>query len=129
MTPAPKPRSTTVTIAAVAGLTLIAPGAWAAASCGAPAGYPSFCAIPQIPKDIPTAEAYKTAVVDTRLSGRSLEQNTDPSRFSLSGTEDFAEDARARAIPPPSVDGPAAMDTEAFLRDARARVTPPPRPR
>lgn len=111
------------------GFSLSASWAAAAGPCGSQARYPSFCSIPQIPRDVPAAETFKTAVVDTRLSGRSLEQNTDASQFSLTGTDNFAADARAQATPPPSADGAAQIDTAAFLRDARARVTPPPRPR
>ena len=119
-----------LTRAAVLGLGVAsaASSAPAATPCAA-AGYPSFCSIPAVPHDVRTAEAFKSIVVDTRLGGRSLEQNTGPSQFSLTDTAGFEAQARLEATPPPPITPPGPADTEAFLRDTRARVTPPPRPR
>ena len=110
-------------------LALAASGASAVTTCAAPVGYPSFCSIPAVPHDVRTAEAFKSVVVDTRLGGRSLEQNTGPNQFSLSDTAGFEAQAKLEATPPAPITTPGPADTEAFLRDARARVTPPPRPR
>ena len=122
-------RSMTHAVVLGLGLACAAVGAGATTPCAKSAGYPSFCSIPLVPHDIRTAEAFKSVVVDTRLGGRSLEQNTGPNQFSLSDTAGFEAQARLEATPPPPVTTPGQVDTEAFLRDARARVTPPPRPR
>ena len=119
-----------LTRAALLGLSVAcaASSAPATTPCAA-TSYPSFCSIPAVPHDVRTAEAFKSVVVDTRLGGRSLEQNTGPSQFSLTDTAGFEARAKLEATPPPPITTPGQADTEAFLRDARARVTPPPRPR
>ena len=126
---ASNPRSMTRAVVLGLGLACAASGASAVTTCAAIAGYPSFCSIPAVPHDIRTVEAFKSIVVDTRLGGRSLEQNTGPNQFSLSDTKEFEAQAKLEATPPAPITTPGPTDTEAFLRDARARVTPPPRPR
>jgi hypothetical protein len=88
--------------------------------------YPSFCDIPQAPKDVRSVAEFRKVVVQTRLAGARLVAATAPSTFSLAGTESFAAEARAQAAPPPSADS-GASPTDDFLRDARARALPPGR--
>ena len=94
-----------------------------------PRGFPSFCSIPAIPGDVRDAGAWKTAVVDTRLSGARLQRQTDASTWTLEQTESFAAEARREAAPPPPMTSPSDADAEAFTQQLKARATPPPRPR
>jgi hypothetical protein len=91
--------------------------------------YPTFCAIPTVPTDVRTAGAFKAAVVETRLSGARLARDGAQSTFSLTGTDDFADLARAQASPPPPMTSPQDGGTDAFISEMRAKATPPPRPR
>lgn len=109
------------------------------ATCGSkatPGAYPSFCAIPAIPTDVRSAEAFKSAVVDTRVTGRRVVRETGPDTFGLriGDAESFSAAARAEAAPPPPIGAPVLggatpADTAAFLAEARRQVTPPARPR
>jgi hypothetical protein len=104
-----------------------------AGACAAPAGagvaYPTFCAIPRPPKDVRTPTQFKTAVVDARLTGRSLVRSAQAAKWSLTPgeAEAFAAEAKAEAAPPPAVTAPGG-DTLDFARRAREAATPPPRP-
>ncbi|HEY2050056.1 MAG TPA: hypothetical protein VGH03_11985 [Caulobacteraceae bacterium] len=92
-------------------------------------GYPSFCSIPQPPKDVRTAAEFKHAVLEARAAGHSLTATTARMKWSLSPGEagPFAAQARAEATPPPAMTPP---DTaEEFARRAREEATPPPKPR
>lgn len=125
-----------VTIAAAAG------PAFAAAPCQAPAPapdaelasqanltYPEFCAIPAKPKDVRPVEAFRTAVVRTRVAGAIIVRQSAPETFSLTGTEGFAQSAKGQAAPPPAMTLPGEANTEAFVAKSKARATPPKRPR
>lgn len=128
-------------IAIVTFFALGAPVAGLAAPCAAGPGqadeftapatlaYPNFCDIPPKPKDIRPTQAFKAAVVRTRLAGAALVRESGPDTFTLSGTEGFAESAKQAAAPPPPVTTPGGLDTEAFAAGAKAKVTPPPRRR
>ncbi|MBS0409236.1 MAG: hypothetical protein JSR86_04925 [Proteobacteria bacterium] len=94
-----------------------------------PKGFPSFCSIPAIPTDVRDAGAWKTAVVDTRVAGARLQRQTDPSTWTLDGTDAFAADARREAAAPPPMTPASEGDAEAFTQQLKARATPPPRPR
>jgi hypothetical protein len=101
-----------------------------AAVAAAPAdGYPSFCAIPQPPRDVRTAAQFKTAVLNAQAAGRSLTRTTARMRWSLSPgeAEPFAAQARAQAAPPPPMTPPG-PDAAEFARRAREEATPPPKP-
>ena len=89
--------------------------------------FPNFCSIPPVPKDIPTAAAYKSQVVDVRLDGRLLERQTAPSTFSLGDTDAFSAAVRGEAAPPPPITTPDEGDTAAFVKAMRAKATPPKR--
>jgi len=93
-------------------------------------GYPTFCSIPQIPTNVRPPEAFKSAVVETRRAGRQVvELNAAaPTSLRLGEAEEFAQDARVYAAPPPPEAGPA-LDTSAFEAEALRRVAVPPKPR
>lgn len=97
------------------------------AEAAKPHPYPTFCSIPPVPHDVRSAMAWKAAVVDTRVAGARLKQESGPSTFSLDATSDFAGDARSEAAPPPPMTSPDDT-TEAFVKGAKSRATPPPRP-
>ena len=86
---------------------------------------PTFCKIPQRPKNIRTGAAFKQAVVAIRLAGVRLAAQSAPETFSLDDTEDFARAARAQATPPPPITLPDDQQTEAFINQARALARPP----
>jgi hypothetical protein len=88
--------------------------------------FPDFCSIPPMPTNVPTAQTYKTAVVQTRVAGARLVRRTGPPTWSLQGTAGFAEAGRREAAPPPPMTP--APDTQAFIDEMRARATPPPKP-
>jgi hypothetical protein len=90
--------------------------------------YPTFCSIPLRPRGERTPEAFKAAVVDTRMAGAWLVRRTAPETFSLSGGEAFADEARRQAEPPPPMTSPGDVSTDAFIEESRARATPPSRP-
>ncbi|HEY2178628.1 MAG TPA: hypothetical protein VGH15_08600 [Caulobacteraceae bacterium] len=96
---------------------------------GGPLAYPTFCAIPPTPTNVPTAQAFRAEVIDTRLAGAWLEGQTAPQTWSLSATEDFQSEAIREAAPPPPMTPPGGSDTEAFVAKSKAKVTPPHRPR
>jgi hypothetical protein len=104
------------------------PAVCATTHAAATAGYPSFCSIPQPPRDVRTATEFKQAVADARLAGRSLTRATAQMKWSLSPgqAEPFAAQARAEATPPPAMTPP--ESAEEFARRAREEATPPPRP-
>ncbi len=86
--------------------------------------YPTFCEIPPVPTDLRSAAEFRRAVVQTRLAGARLVEETAPSTFSLAGTSAFAAAARAEAAPPPPFESDV-IGTDAFLRTARDRALPP----
>ena len=114
--------------AAAAGLVHAETQDTCATTTGNNGGYPSFCSIPQPPRDVRTAAEFKTAVVDARVAGRSLTRATARMHWSLTPGETaaFAAQARAQATPPPPMTPPGG--TEEFARRAREEATPPPRP-
>jgi hypothetical protein len=96
---------------------------------GGPLAYPTFCAIPPTPTNVPTPQAFRAEVIDTRLAGAWLERQTAPQTWSLTGTEDFQSGAIREAAPPPPMTAPGEADTEAFVAKSRAKATPPHKPR
>ena len=117
--------------------------AWAAAPmCGQPGAasnpefaaprelaFPTFCAIPPSPKSVPSATAFKSAVVTTRLAGADVVRQTAPDTWSLGGSAGFIETARHEAEPPPPMTPPGASSTAAFVAASKAKAKPPPKPR
>ena len=86
---------------------------------------PTFCQIPQRPKNIRTGGAFKEAVVALRLAGVRLAAQSAPGTFSLEDTDGFASAARAQATPPPPMPPPDGQQTETFIHQARALARPP----
>jgi hypothetical protein len=97
-----------------------------AAEVSRPHPYPSFCSIPPVPKNVRSAQAFKTAVVATRVAGARLVRRTAPTTWTLEDTPGFARTARSEAAPPPPV--PTSGTTQDFIDKMRARATPPPKP-
>ena len=95
---------------------------------GGSLAYPTFCAIPVTPTNLPTVTTFRSEVIDTRLAGAWLEGRTAPDTWSLTGTEDFQADAIREAAPPPPMTTPEEADTEAFVAKSKAQVTPPRKP-
>jgi hypothetical protein len=89
--------------------------------------FPTFCSIPATPKDVRTAQGFKSAVDAIKLAKVDLARQTAPNTWSLTGSEGFAAGARDLATPPPPMSSEG--DTDAFLRAMKKRATPPPRPR
>ncbi len=130
----------TLAASAMIGMMIVsAPGPGAATDAGASAPlaadiagksanvahWPSFCQIPQRPKNIRTGAAFKQAVVALRLAGVRLAAQSAPATFSLDDTEGFAGAARAQATPPPPITPPDEQQTETFINQARALARPP----
>jgi hypothetical protein len=90
--------------------------------------FPSFCSIPPAPKHVRSAQAFRSAVVTTRLAGVAVVNQSAPDTFTLGDTAGFAGAARSEAAPPPPMTNPSEGSTEAFVAKSRARATPPPRP-
>lgn len=88
--------------------------------------WPTFAAIPPVPKDVRPAGQYGRQAQAAEQARAELEQNTAPETWSLKGTEDFAAEARREAgnEAPPSTGDEAA----AFANAQRKRATPPPPP-
>lgn len=91
------------------------------------APYPSFAQVPEIPKNVRTAQAWKAAVVATRAAGARVARLAARTPWTLEDTAAWAAGERAVAAPPPPMTTPADGDTEAFVKAMRARATPPPR--
>jgi hypothetical protein len=97
-----------------------------AAEVARPHPYPSFCSIPPLPRNVRSAQAFKTAVVTTRLAGARLVRRTAPTTWTLQNTPGFSRTARSQAAPPPPV--PTSGTTQDFIAKMRARATPPQKP-
>ncbi|MEO8812532.1 MAG: hypothetical protein ABI376_06440 [Caulobacteraceae bacterium] len=91
--------------------------------------WPTFCSIPATPRDVPPPPAFRAAVVDTRLAGRTVVADSAPDSFHLADTAAFSARARREAAAPPPIATPGEADTEAFIRASRAAATPPRAPR
>jgi hypothetical protein len=106
-------------------------GAGAPCAAAAPGGYPTFCAIPATPTDVRGADAFKAAVVETRLEGRRVARASGPDTFNRpdTGADAFAASARAASTFTPAAGAPAAAESEAFAASLRDRATPPKRHR
>ena len=88
------------------------------------APYPTFRAIPPIPKDIRPRKQYGLQAAAIEKDAARLAADTAPNTWTLSGTDSFAATARADAGPELPPVQPS--DTAAFAKDQKARATPPP---
>ena len=89
--------------------------------------YPTFNAIPDVPKDIRPMPQFGQAARQTEMAVADIERATAPDTWTLKETDRFAGGALAAAGPDlPPVD-PAASD--AFAQELRKRATPPPPPK
>jgi len=88
------------------------------------AKFPTFAAIPKAPTDLRPAAQYGRSAQAVLRAGEQLIAATEPSTWTLQGTEAFAE--RARTDAGPQLEPPRPEDAEAFARALRERATPPP---
>ncbi|MFI4935950.1 MAG: hypothetical protein ACHP7N_15120 [Caulobacterales bacterium] len=129
---AARPALCALALAGLAGAALAQPTALAPeviAGAERPAPYPTFASVPSLPSDVRSPGAWKEAVVEARLAGRSIVRLTADATWTLADTDAFAGQARAEAAPPPPITTPSDADTEALVKALRARATPPPRRR
>ena len=92
------------------------------------APYPTFRAIPPVPKDVRPHRQYGVQAAQIEKERDALVAATGEDSWTLNSTDTFAARARSDAGPelPPGQPG----DTAAFAKDQKARATPPPtRPR
>jgi hypothetical protein len=101
------------------------------AASASPGPYPKFVDIPAKPKDVRTYQAFKEAVLNEMTLKRQTEAEAAAIPFTLSGTEVWAANTRARVRPELSQQGPAdeRARAEAFAAQQAARATPPPVPK
>lgn len=88
------------------------------------ARFPTFAGIPKPPTDLRPAAQYGRNAQGVLAAGEQLVAATEPSTWTLQGTDAFAE--RARSDAGPQIDPPRPEDAEAFARELRERATPPP---
>lgn len=87
-----------------------------------------FSDIPEIPKDVPTADQVRSAVVQQQAAGEALTKAVAPGTWELQDSEGYATKAR-RDVKASAVEAPTDADraaTEAFARAARGRASAPP---
>ncbi len=92
--------------------------------------FPSFADIPPVPKDQRPVAQWGVEARQLEVAGSTLERQTAPNTWTLTGTERFQ--AQAKAAAGPAIQGDASSSTaatEAFARQLRERATPPPSPR
>jgi hypothetical protein len=92
-----------------------------------PAVRPTFAQIPAAPTDIRPFVAWRSSIADIRQVGVQTAAEANAGPWSLSGTEGWADQARAEAVPPAPMTKPVQGDTDAFVREMLRRATPPPR--
>ncbi len=102
-----------------------------AAAAANPGPWPTFAGIPEMPADVRTASQWGEAVADQEADRLLTQRNVAPDTWSLTDTEGFAADLRAKVA---EIDVHAPTDaeiaeSEAYARALRARATPPPLPR
>lgn len=85
---------------------------------------PTFASIPPVPNDVRPVAQYGRDARSVLAQGDALIAATEPSTWTLQGTEAFAE--RGRADAGPQIEPPKPGDAEAFARELRERATPPP---
>jgi hypothetical protein len=88
------------------------------------APYPTFRAIPPIPKDVRPHKQYGLQAATIEKDAARLAADTAANTWTLNGTDTFAAEARTDAGPELPPVQPS--DTAAFAKDQKARATPPP---
>ena len=88
--------------------------------------WPKFSDIPPAPKDVRPPQQYGRAAQAVEQARADLEAQTAPETWSLGGTDQFADQARAAVGAEPAPQPSAAAG--AFAESARKRATPPPPP-
>ena len=101
----------------------------ASAASAEPGGYPSFATVPALPKDVRSVAAWRSAVVDTRLTGARLAGAAAKEPWTLGDTVGWAARERNEAAPPPAVTAPTEPDVEALVKAMKARASQPSRRR
>jgi len=101
------------------------------AASASPGPYPRFVAIPAMPKDVRTYQAWKEAVLDEMTLKRQTEAQAAAIPFTLNNSETWAANTRARVSTQLSQQAPAdeRAKAEAFAAEQAARATPPPAPK
>jgi hypothetical protein len=92
-----------------------------------PAARPTFAQIPAAPTDVRPFVAWRSSIADIRKVGVQTAAEAHAGPWLLSGSEVWADQARAEAVPPAPMTKPAQGDTDAFVREMLRRATPPPR--
>ena len=91
----------------------------------ADAAYPTFAAVPPVPKDVRPHKQYGLAAAQIDKAAADLERATADDTWALPrNTEAYA--AEARAAVGPDLPASTAADTETFAAALRKRATPPP---
>jgi hypothetical protein len=88
------------------------------------AKFPTFASIPKKPTDLRPVAQYGQSARQVLAEGQALIAATEPSTWTLQGTDAFAEKGRQDAGP--QLEPPKPGDAEAFARELRERATPPP---
>ena len=86
--------------------------------------FPTFAGIPAKPTDVRPVAQYGRDAESVIAERQAIIAATEPSTWTLQGTDDFAE--RARRDAGPQIEPPKPGDAEAFARELRERATPPP---
>ena len=101
----------------------------AAAAPALAAGYPSLAEVPPLPKDVRTDGAWRSAVVETRVTGARLARAAAKEPWTLGDTVGWAARERNEASPPPPITTPSGADTDALVKAMQARASGPSRRR
>ncbi|WP_430418377.1 hypothetical protein [Phenylobacterium sp.] len=86
--------------------------------------FPTFAGIPAKPTDVRPVAQYGRDAESVIAERQAIIAATEPSTWTLQGTEAFAE--RARSDAGPQIEPPKPGEAEAFARELRERATPPP---
>ena len=91
----------------------------------ADAPYPTFAAVPPVPKDVRPHRQYGVAAAQVTKAAADLERATADDTWTLK-QDTTAYAAQARAAAGPDLPATSSADTEAFAAALRKRATPPP---
>ena len=89
------------------------------------ASRPTFAQIPAAPTDVRPFVAWRASIADIRKAGVQTAAEAHAGPWILGGTEGWADQARAEAVPPAPMTTPGQRDTDAFVREMLRRATPP----
>ena len=93
------------------------------------AGYPTFASVPAAPKDVRPVAAWRTAVVETRITGARLTRAAAKEPWTLDDTVGWAARERNEARPPAQITQPSEPDVDAMVKAMKARASQPSRRR